>query len=316
MNARHALRGIAGLAVIAAVGYFFFAALRDNWENIKGIDLSLGWWTLVTVVVFVLAVAVSGTLWGRIMARLEGRSVPSLEAVRIQFASWLLKYIPGHVGLVVNKLLWAKRRKTSRLLLVLSVVYENAFLMIVSIVPMVPLLLVWQALGGEGLSLSSTVWVGLAALVPVLIVTQRKVFSWTVNAASRRILGRTVPNEHFLSFGESLAFQAGYLIPRVLNGVGVCLIAAYLSDAGPGSWVPLSAAYALAGALGILAVVVPSGLGVRESVFVFFAVGYMPVEQAIIVSLAARILSTVGDAVIALVYAGLKLGARNQGHSS
>lgn len=316
MKSSRLLRGAAGAVVVCLVGLFFFKALSDNWDEIRDIDLSLGWWTATTVAMFILAVAVSGALWGRIMARLEGRGVPPLEAIRVQFASWLLKYIPGHVGLVVNKLLWAKGRKTSKLLLVLSVVYENAFLMIVSIVPMVPLLLVWQALGGDGLSLSSTVWVGLATLLPVLIVTHRRVFSWTVNVFSRRVLGRTVPDEHFLSFGESLGFQAGYLVPRILNGIGVCLIAAFLSDAGPGSWVPLSAAYALAGALGILAVVVPSGLGVRESVFVFFATAYMPLEQAIVVSLAARVLSIVGDAIIALIYAGLRLEARRRGRSS
>jgi len=310
LNAKRLLRGTAGAAVIALVGFFFWKALRDNWDKICEIDLSIGWWTAGTVTLFVLAVAVSGILWGRIMTRLDGCAVPPLEAIRVQFASWLLKYIPGHVGLVVNKLLWAKGRGTSRLLLVLSVVYENAFLLIVSVVPMVPLLLAWQALGGEGLSLSSTVWVGLAVLVPVLVVTHRRVFSLTVNALARRTLGRTVPEKHFLSFGESLLFQAGFLVPRVLNGVGICLIASALSDAGPGSWVPLTAAYALAGALGILAVVVPSGLGVRESVFVFFAAQYMPLEQAIVVSLAARILSTVGDAVIAVVYAGLRLGTR------
>ncbi|MBN2176314.1 MAG: flippase-like domain-containing protein [Demequinaceae bacterium] len=312
MKSKRLLRGAAGAAVVAIVALFFWRALRDNWAEIREIDLSVGWWTAGTVALFVAAVAVSGSLWGRIMTRLEGRGVPFLEAIRVQFASWLLKYIPGHVGLVVNKLLWAKGRGTSRLLLVLSVVYENAFLLIVSVVPMVPLLLAWRALGGEGLSLSSTVWVGLAVLVPVLVVTHRRIFSLAVNAIAKRTLGRTVPDKHFLSFGESLAFQVGFLVPRVLNGVGICLIASALSDAGPGSWVPLSAAYALAGALGILAFFVPSGLGVRESVFVFFAVQYVPLEQAIVVSLAARILSTVGDAVIAIIYAGLRFGTRTK----
>lgn len=316
LNAKRLLRWAAGLAVVALVGFFFWRSLRDNWGEIREIDLSFGWWMVATVALFVLAVAVSGTLWGRIMARLEDRPVPPLEAIRVQFASWLLKYIPGHVGLVVNKLLWAKGRGTSRLLLVLSVVYENSFLLIVSIVPMVPLLLAWQILGGDGLSLSSTVWVGLAVLVPVLVVTHRKVFSWAVNVIARRTLGRTVPEKHFLSFGEALGFQAGFLIPRVLNGIGICLISSAFSDAGPGAWVPLAAAYAVAGALGILAVVVPSGLGVRESVFVFFASSYMPVEQAIVVSLAARILSTVGDAIIAVVYTGLRLGARSKEDAS
>ncbi|NTW42780.1 MAG: UPF0104 family protein, partial [Cellulomonadaceae bacterium] len=58
---------------------------------------------------------------------------------------------------------------------------------------------------------------------------------------------------------------------------------------------------------GILAVFVPSGLGVRESVFVLIATAYMPVEQAIVIALLARLYSLIGDGVVALVYAVLKL---------
>ena len=65
----------------------------------------------------------------------------------LQCASWLLKYIPGQVGAVVNKVLWAGKKGVSRSLVIVTFIYENVFLQLASIVPSVAILLV--SLGGE-----------------------------------------------------------------------------------------------------------------------------------------------------------------------
>jgi uncharacterized membrane protein YbhN (UPF0104 family) len=71
-------------------------------------------------------------------------------------------------------------------------------------------------------------------------------------------------------------------------------------------WLPLAAAYVLGGAIGILAVFVPSGLGVREAVVFAFAVQMFTPAQAVLLSLLARLLSTVADAVVAVIYLVLR----------
>ena len=52
-------------------------------------------------------------------------------------------------------------------------------------------------------------------------------------------------------------------------------------------WLPFAAAYVLAGAIGILAIFVPSGIGVREAIIVLVLSQYIPVAQAIVISLIA-----------------------------
>lgn len=299
-----------GALVIAVVAYFFTKALADNWEAIQQADLSWGWWAPAALLLFVVAVATSGWLWGRIVAALSQRPLSAAESVRVHFLSWLLKYIPGQAGFVVNKVAWGKRRGLSRLLVLISVVYENAFLLLGSTVPMLAILLVARAGDGE---VTHLVWFAVAAVVPLIVLLHPAVFHRIVNVLARRTLKRNVPAQFFLPSLSVWRYQLAFLLPRVINGIGVVAIAGAVAGAAPSSWLPLIAAYTLAGAVGILAVFVPSGLGVRESVFVLFAAPYLGLEKAIIVSLAARVLATVADLLIAGAYGLLTASAKRRG---
>ncbi|MFW7415416.1 lysylphosphatidylglycerol synthase domain-containing protein [Demequina sp. SO4-18] len=303
------MRATIATVIIGVVAYFFARSLSANWDSLREEDLSLGWWALAATVLFVLAVAISGLLWGRIIRRLDDQPITGTESIRVHFSSWLLKYVPGQVGFVLNKVVWGQRRGTSRLLVLISVVYENAFLLLGSTVPMLAILVVAR---GEAVEITGTVWVALAAMVPLALMTHPAVFHRVVALLGRRTLKRDVPREYFLPFGATLGFQTAFLIPRIVNGVGVALIAGALAGAGPDSWVPLGAAYAIAGAVGIMAVFVPSGLGVREAVFVLFAAPYVGTGKAIIIALVARVLATIADAVIAGVYGILTLSSKKR----
>lgn len=307
------LRPVLAVAVIGVVGYFFARSLADNWTEISQRDLHFGWWVVGAVAAFVLAVAYSGLLWGSVMGTLDGRAVRRWEAVRVQNAAWLMKYVPGQVGTVVYKVVWAQQDGRSRTVALISVVYENAFLLLGSIVPMLAILLVAQAGDTE---VSSVVWMALAAMIPLAFVLHPRVFHAIINRLGRRRLGGDLPREYVLSGGRTWLFQLHYLVPRVINGAGVIIIAANMIGVGVSSWIPLIAAYAIAGAVGIMAVFVPSGLGVRESVFVLFATPYLGVDGAIVVALVARVLATLGDGVIGAGYGALTLAKRRAERTS
>ncbi|WP_062070639.1 lysylphosphatidylglycerol synthase domain-containing protein [Demequina sediminicola] len=304
--------GIA-LAVIGVVAWFFGRTLAANWDSLQEQDLSLGWWALGATVLFVVAVAVSGSMWGSLLHRLTGTRISQAEAIQAHYRAWLLKYIPGQVGFVMSKVVWGKARGLSRFKVLLSVVYENAFLLLGSTVPMIAILLL--ARGGAG-DVSGTVWIALAAMVPLAAAMHPAVLSRVMTVLGKRTLGRAVPSSELLSTRTALTYQVGFLIPRVINGVGVVIIAVALADAAPESWIPLAAAYAIAGAVGIMAVFVPSGLGVRESVFVLFAAPYLGADMAILVSLVARVLATFADVLIAAIYLGLAGVARRRAGST
>ncbi len=302
-----ALRWAITAAVLAVVAYFFGRGLARNWDAVREIDLRIDGWTVASVLLFAIAVVVSGVLWGHLVSKLSGATVGLGEAVRVQCASWLLKYVPGQVGSVTNKIVWAGDRGLSRTLVVVTFVYENVFLLLGSIVPTVVILLLWPAgTVGSG-DPAGAVLPALLALVPLLLVMNRRLFHGGVNLVARRALKRDVPAEYFLrpptrSATSSRSSDRGSSTVWASSSSRSSLVGVPAS-----TYVPLAAAYVLAGAVGILAVFVPSGLGVRESVVVVLASRYLPVEQAIVLSLAARLLSTVGDGVVALIYAGLRV---------
>lgn len=306
MSRKRLLRGGVTVVVLAVVVYFFGRGLADNWAAVREIDVAVNAWSVAAVLLFALAVVLSGLLWGSMLSHLGRVRVGRREAVRVQCASWLLKYIPGQVGSVANKVVWGGERGISRTLIVITFVYENVFLLIGSIVPSVVILAFGDAFTDPSSDLVNALVPVLLALVPLLLVMDRRVFRWGLNLVGRRALKRNVPPEYFLAPRATLRYQLQFLLPRVLNGVGFVFVAVSFLDVPAEAYLPLAAAYVLAGAVGILAVFVPSGLGVREGVIVLLASRYLPVEQAIVLSLVARLYSTIGDGVVALVYAALK----------
>ena len=268
--------------------------------------IQFNWLMVVAVLVFAAAVVVSGVLWGSMVNRLSpGPRAGVLESIAVHCASWLLKYIPGQVGSLVNKVAWGQKKGLPRTLIAITFIYENVFLVLAATIPSVVILAL--SLGFEIFGENTgTLILPILAIVPLLLISNRWVFRKMLTPVAKRVLKQELPESYFLTTPATLGYQLGYVVPRLMNGVGFILVAAAIMDVPIAYWAPLAAAYMLAGAAGILAIFVPSGLGVREAVIVLFASQYMTVAQAIIIALLARLLSTIADAVVALIYAVLR----------
>lgn len=294
------------LAILGVVGWLFAQSLRENWEQVREQHLGFSWWWVPATACFALAVSATGIAWGRIVRWLDPAArVPAREAIAVQCLSWVLKYIPGQLGSVANKVLWAGRKGISRTLVLISFLYENVFLQIASIVPAAVILLL--SLGPSLFGANATLLlVPLLVLIPAAVVLYAPAFHALISLPARKLLKAEVPREYFLDGRRALVSSLEFLLPRAINGVGFVLIAASISDITPQHWLPFAAAYALAGAIGILAILVPSGLGVREAVIVVVLSQYVPTSEAIVISLLARLLATIGDALVALLYVTIR----------
>lgn len=303
---RRVLRLIATVVVVGAVAYFFAVSLMDNWTQIVDEHLEFSWWWVAAGVLFAAAVPFTGVLWQRILLALSPEArVSWAEAIAVQCASWLLKYIPGQVGSVVNKVVWAGKKQVSRVLVVITFVYENVFLQLASIVP--SLVILAATLGVDELGRNATtILLPALALVPIAVIAYKPVFHRLMSVVLRRALKQEVPEQYFLGTAQLFRFMGEFLGPRLLNGIGFVLIAATVVELQPVEWFAFAAAYVLAGAIGILAVFVPSGLGVREGVIVLVLGQFIAVPEAIVIALLARLISTLSDGLVALVYAGVR----------
>jgi glycosyltransferase 2 family protein len=294
--------------VVLAVAVFFYRTLSDNLHKLEGISLGFDVWALLGIIAFTLAVVVSGLLWGNLLSKLAGREVYTADAVRIHAASWLLKYVPGQVGSYLNKLAWGTKQGISKKTVSTSFIYENVLMVVAGITLSFPIVLIFNDAFKGNLSL----FVPVLMIIPMVIVFSRKIFYTLLNKAFLFVGKKPFQKSDFLTGFELIRYQLGYFIPRLLNGVGFIFIVQSMLPVSAPMYVGLASIYILASIVGLLAVFVPGGLGVREAVIVAFLSVYFPVEQAIIVALVTRLYATISDAGVALVYLILNKGKIKQ----
>jgi len=290
--------------VIALTAFFFAKTLQQNWNNLEGVTISPNHITLAALIFFVLSIISSGYLWGEIVEKLTRKKVSRTEVIRVHLASWLLKYIPGQAGSLINKLAWGKSKKIDGKLITASFIYENVFLILASTLPTIPILFV---------GLSSKFFEGATLFLPlllalplVIIVLTPWFFTPVINRLFKLVKKQTISRQEMLSTSESLKFFLKFIIPRILNGAAFVLVVESIINVEPEQYIVFASLYVLAGIIGVLAIFVPSGLGVREAAIVLFASAYIPAEQAIILALVARFYATIADVLVAGIYLSLK----------
>jgi len=302
---KRALRWLIFALLMAGFAIGFSGMLETVWHDLKGRTVPLSLNFVIAWLIFGFAVFVSGVLWGRVLGDLEQRVLPPLTAGAAHCAAWLIKYIPGQVGALVYKIAWGRERGISTAKVTLSFVYENVFLQLASLVPGLLILLVHANLTVEaGSDGRRTLLVaGGAALAMLMVAVLLGPALRFCIARLEKHLGTKSEPPRLLSLPASLRHGLWFVGPRLLNGAGFVLIVVAIAPVSPGDWAVLGAIYVVAGAIGILAVFVPSGLGVREGVIVLLASPVIGANAAIFAAILARLIATAADALVALAAA-------------
>lgn len=288
--------------VVGTIAYFFYTTLNSNIQAVKEIEFSFNVLSVLSILTFVLSVLVTGLLWGKVLNSINnGKMVGAVESMNTQISSWLLKYIPGQAGSLMNKLHWGSKNGYSKSNITISFLYENIFLIIASFALSVPVLFV--VTGADTFTSNYLyVLVPMLFIFPSMLLLNKRISHWLLNNVSKRYKNKSIDKSNFLDETFAAFYQLLFMIPRGLIGIAFVLSAVSFLPIEPNDYIPLAATYIFAGTVGILAVFVPSGIGVREAVIVIFASQFMPVEQAIVASLVARLFTTVADIILAIIY--------------
>ena len=282
------LRLVVALVITAAVVW----AVARNWTAVKE-DLGRvdGWALAVALLLAVIGPVLTMLGWRVLMADLGSR-LHVAPAGGIFFIGQLGKYLPGSVWSVLAQAEMGARlhipRRRSAVVGLISIGLGVITGLLVGAAAL-PLLLRSSASG-------SALWLVLA--VPLLVLAFWPRLLNRAIALGLRVLRRE-PLEHELSGRAVLASVLLFIGAWLCFGVHVWVLAG--SIGGTGSSLPLAAVagYALAASLGMLAVIAPAGVGVREALLVLMLGQTMPTSAATAVVLLSRFIITAGDVLVA-----------------
>lgn len=296
-NAGTIARGLIGLGVIAAIFFFLVRGVVANWSELRSEETHIQ--PLLLLLSFLPAIAgmvVVSHAWARLVGHLADVNRPPMGLLaRVFFYSWLGRYVPGKVAYVLGRFYLGRSIGLPAAPLAGSMAYEAVLQVVAASVfatlTLVPSLAVQSENVLPYLALPAVAGSGVIALHPRILGRALHVVS--------RLFGRSSTEVDRLLTVPQMAEVIGlYAVAFSLNGLGLFLITVSLTPYSV-VHVPLVAgAYALAGVVGMLSLFAPAGLGVREGVLVAVLQLTMPVEVAILISLAARVWATAVDLLL------------------
>jgi uncharacterized membrane protein YbhN (UPF0104 family) len=286
-----------GVLLVAMLGFAVLAVVRE-WG---GLTDALGRLSvpelLLAFVPAVLAMVAAVFVWRTVLADLGAR-LPVRAAARIFFPSQLGKYLPGSIWSVVTQMELGRAYKVPPR----TSLATGALAIAVSVGVGLPLAGVTLVFGAP--DAVRRYWWALPCVLVILVCLHPRIVGGALELALRVLRRPPLPRR---PTWRGMATAAGY---QVLNWLAMGLHAWFLliaMGAPAGRALPVAiGGFALAYGLGLLAIPVPAGAGIRDAALVVTFATVVPTSTALAVALVSRVILTVVDVGLAsTVYAAV-----------
>lgn len=272
--------------------------LARNWEAVRSEPVA--WavsplWILLSLVLVLSTYALLAESWRRMLAG-WGPLLSYLEAARIWVLSSMGKYLPGKIWAIAGMALLAERRGVSPAAatgsaILLQVVSIGTGALLVGITGMTALEAHWP---GGRLAVGLVLLASAGGLAAIMWPRVARLLLARLQRGSEQ---RLTPDPAAVGFGiiANLLAWAGY-------GVALWLLARGVLPAATLSIPEAIGAFAGSYIAGLLFLLAPGGLGVREGVFVWMIQDRIGPANALVLAGVSRIGMTVADLLAALPF--------------
>jgi hypothetical protein len=278
-----------GLVVAAAVGH---ALAGQDWAVVGDLLAQRDRAQIGLLLAGALLTAMVGPWLGMVSWRrvlLEcGPPVSRPAVLRIFFVGYLAKYVPGKLPGMVAAVKVAMNNGVTLPRMIGTGVLSMVLVHLTG-------LTVGLLAGAEVLGRRAG-WLALAAL-PIVVVVWRPDLVTRAGRLAARLLRRPAPAVSPSARGlrSAVAVQT---LSWLVSGLHLWLLAIAMGAPPARSLLLCVGGFSLATVIGLLAVVVPDGLGVREAVLLAALAAVLPVPAATLVVVASRVVTTVGEVVL------------------
>lgn len=294
---KKALKLAIRVLVVFIIIYFAGDYLYQQREALTGYHFTLhsGLLILSFIALMVYNVVII-SIWRHILKTL-GAEVNLWKLVRVKTYSELARYAPGKVWHFVSAVYYLRKEGVKTPVALISKFLDlgmsvlSGFIFFLLILPLITAASIGAQLGLYLLTIAFVVFVSHPIILKRIILIFEKLF--------KRNLAIVLPSHRCL-----LTSFFAYLLTWIANGLAVWLL---IKSVYPqiifGDLFELAGIYAVAWALGVISIISPSGIGIREAALVFLLDYSFPVSVAILIAVVTRIWSTLAELLLAGIIA-------------
>jgi hypothetical protein len=293
------------LLAVIAIGWF----LANQWPVLRSYPWRLHWgWLLATCVITLASWALEIAIWRHLIVALGG-ILPYWAAARIWFLSALVRYVPGNIWQPISLTLYSRRHGVLPEVTITSIVLFQV-VMLLATAPILVAYFVWidaKSLAAQFVAAFPPLLLWLA-MIPVLAFLLRP--QWLVqliNWALARL--QRPPLAMQLTSGSLFLLIVVSLLDWLLwGGVFAAFTFAVAGEgirASAGSEAAIApllvASYPIANLIGFLALITPSGFGVREGAFYLLLTPHIAGSVVTVIALGVRVWGLLNELLFAFI---------------
>jgi uncharacterized membrane protein YbhN (UPF0104 family) len=292
-------------AAIKIIPYIFYALLLVFLVlYIKNIDFSkfqsvhIDWRFVIIASVFGLAMRFWQIfIWFTLLKNLGAKDLKksTRQLAYVYAKSWLGRYIPGTAPWILGKIYFASKHGIAKSKLAVSSLLEGALQVSVVMAVAFAILLFDTRLD----IISGIVKLLMVGVLIICIVSiWPPVFNRLISLAYRLLRKKEIDPDDLASNKTIFQGASLYIIGALLSGTALFFIAKAVYPAlGYENTLYVIGVSNLAGALGMLAIFAPSGIGVREGILLTLLSVVMPPEFALLVTVVSRLWDVAMDGI-------------------
>jgi len=279
------LERMAGLALATGSLLFLVLVLAQSWTRIVPyLNRMNGWLLVAGQACTLLALLLGGVTWTLVQTAL-GLGFGWREGIIIHFLSGITKYVPGYAWQYMSKAYLSRGRGASSRQIMVAMLTELVLLLTGGVIAASP----------GGLLISDR-QLSLPLILPIWTWPLSGATALAVSVIWNTMVKRMLTSDRYqvrqgplwLALGAAvvgwLAFAgAAWLISRAIYPVGVKDFPQYV------------VALVGSGVIGLLVIIVPGGLGVREMTLAVLLKGALPFSLGVVVSIVIRFSVVVGE---------------------
>ena len=295
------IRGSIATALLVAMLWFALRSLVDGAGSVDADALVAdAEWFALAIGLFMLATLFLGAAWIVLIESVAPGEPHRRGRLMLVFSySWLGRYVPGTLPFFAGKVYLGTRLGYGTRPLVVTTAVQNVLEILISAVVGATMIVASQGLtagGGRFIALALLPSAALAALHPAVL---RRVVD-----ASLRVLRRDpLPDGALPPTRALMAASLFVATNQAINGIALWIILRAVGSASVDDIFLATGALSLAGVAGILVVLVPAGLGVRDTALTALLASRFTVEVAALAAIMLRLLTIVADlALFALAF--------------
>jgi hypothetical protein len=281
-----------GAAVAGVIMFFIIRSLVSGLKELDSLELRVSVWRIAgSFAILGVLFSAYGRIWQYILGKL-GYGIGFGRSMRIWFLSQAGRYIPGKVWFALGRIYLCERAGIPRAVgtvatgLELVLVLGSAIVVFGLASALSPMLARQEYMWG--------LW-----LVPLIVAGVHPRIIRAILAKLKR-----EPGDFSLAYADTLKLLGLYMVCWCIYGLGFYLIGTSLElagtppvfrSAGPGVVSEMVGINALSWAGGLLSVVTPAGLGVREGISGLLLAGVVDKPYPSLIPLVARLWVTIAE---------------------